>query len=127
MVIDDVHIARREKSVSRLLDNDMLHIYFLPDNTLEAIDFEEGRDDYAMLGGGRKLRHLIEFGQYCSATNEARTWAEQNSPEAIAEALVIKSLAQRILVRFYLSLRKNKHPIKVFGGLQEAKDWLNEH
>jgi len=127
VVVSEVHIARREKSISRLLENDVLHAYFLPDNTLEPEDFIKGKEDYIFLGEGRKLRHLIEFGQYCTATNEARTWAEQNSPEAIAEAIVIKSLAQRILVRFYLSLRKNTHPIKVCQGLQEAKDWLNEH
>jgi hypothetical protein len=113
------------KSESTLLENDILHVFFLPNSLLEPIDFEEGKAIYTELGDGRKLRHLIEFGEYSTATTEARTWAEANSPAAIAEAIVIKSLAQGLLVRFYLKMRKNQHPCKVFRNSSEAKNWLN--
>ena len=115
---------QRSKSISKLLNNDLLHVFYLPDSTLEVVDFKEGKNDYLRLGEGRELRYLIEFGEFCSATSKARSWAEKNSPEAIAEALVIRNLAQRILAKFYLNFRKNKHPCQIFNSAEGAQVWV---
>jgi len=42
----------------------------------------------------------------------------------IAEAVVIKNLATRIMANFYYKVTKRNFPVKVFDTKQEAINWL---
>lgn len=42
----------------------------------------------------------------------------------LAQALVVKSLAHRLIASLYMSLQKRSAPIKVFKEEELAKDWL---
>ena len=44
----------------------------------------------------------------------------------VAQALVVKNLSHRLIASLYITLQKNKSPIKVFKNIEAAKEWLTE-
>jgi len=78
------------------------------------------------LGGGKMFKNLIIAGEYSSMSSEATQY--MNSDEAhrytIADAIVIDSLAQRILGNFYLGIVNKKRPSKLFNSKEKALHWL---
>lgn len=92
---------------------------------IEVSDFEETRKVYEDLSQGKPLKFIVVFPPFSSATADARKWAEENQVTCKAEAIIFHSLAQRILIRFYLIFRKQNHPVKIFTEQSEALNWLN--
>jgi len=107
-----------------LLDTDLAYIVFQPNTLLELDDFKESLATYHKLADGKRLKMLVEFGEHTNATAEGRVFSQENNPNGIAEALVIRNLAQRILANFYITFHKQDHPIKIFNNKDLALKWL---
>lgn len=43
-----------------------------------------------------------------------------------AQAIIVTSLPNRLLVNFYIRFQKPKNPVKVFGSEKEAVEWLKK-
>ena len=50
--------------------------------------------------------------------------SEEGMQYSIAEAIVVKNLAQKIMVSFYLKINKPIRPSKAFNDEDEALEWL---
>lgn len=114
-----------EKAFITLLDENIFYVQYNQDVFLELSDFEEVRkifDEWSTFG---MLKVLVDFPEFTSASKEARDFAEKYPIDARAEAIVFKSLAQRMLVNFYLRVHRQQHPVKVFRSLEKARMWLN--
>ena len=60
-------------------------------------------------------------------TLEARLYEHpQFESLKIGQAIVIKTLAHRLLAQFYLNVRKNKYPVKIFDCETSAMNWFDE-
>lgn len=68
---------------------------------------------------------LIAGSGRTSLTQEAREVAEPTEYDTLAEAIVVKSLSERIIANFYFSTKKKSYPIKVFTSEKNAIQWLN--
>ncbi len=64
-----------------------------------------------------------------SFSKEAREYIASNEINHLvkAEALVINSLALRIMGNFYLKVNKPARPSKLFNDRSVALDWLSKH
>lgn len=75
---------------------------------------------------GEKVLMLLIADEYTSIDNSARQFL--STPEAgeqsIAEAYVIKSLAQRLLLNFLIRVNGTPVPAKFFTDIKEAEHWL---
>ncbi len=116
-------IKNTNSSIS-LIDNDIFHVIYDKDTIISVADFQETEQVYHEVSQGKKLKFLVEFPKFVTATAEARKWAETNQVEAISEAIVFNNLGQRMLIRFYLLLRIHEHPIKIFTNKETALEWL---
>ena len=69
---------------------------------------------------------IFEFGEYASADSETRDFSTQDRiPVFPAEAVVVKNLAQRILIRHYIQLMKKKGIVLgMFSNFEEAVSWF---
>lgn len=112
------------KFTAELLDGDIIHLKYEDNVILEVEDYKAGMEAYQEAGKGKKLKIMVEVGKYTSSSSEGRKYAQENNPKAIAEALVIHSLAQRMLARFYVLFHHGDHPIKVFVDPEKARRWL---
>lgn len=82
----------------------------------------------AQLQHKKKLPVLIVMESFSMPTEEARLFlAKKNSsPNAVAEAYVIHSMAQKIIGNFYLKVNKPHRPTKLFNDKVEALEWLKD-
>jgi hypothetical protein len=118
-------LVHNSKSIAALVSEDVYYINFFPNQSLEVTDFMDGFAAYEKLTKGIPYKVIIEFGTFVQVSSEAREFAQLNKQQAKAEALIVKSLGQRMLVNFYIKLKLQAHPTKVFKDFKEAINWLN--
>ena len=114
-----------KNSQIKILNKDIFFVLYQKDVHLELSDFKEARAIFEEWSANRNLKLLVEFPNFTSVSSQARDFAEKNPIAAIAEAIVYKSLAQRILVRFYLLVNRQNHPVRAFRNRARAIAWLS--
>ncbi len=119
-----MNTVKNTNSSISLIDEDIFYVVYDKGTIITVADFEETEQVYYKFSRGQKLKFLVEFPKFVTATAEARKWAETNQVDAHLEAIVFSNLAQRLLIRFYLLLRTNKHPIEIFTNKEKALKWL---
>ena len=119
-------IIKTKAFTAQMIEPGIYYAYFEPRLVLEVEDFEDSMKAYATLSQGKAVKAILEFGEYTTATNEARKYAEDNEPISIASAFIINGLAQRLLIRFYerFRRRRNKQPMRIFNNYENALKWV---
>ena len=123
--INNAQIIKNKLSTVELLSNGIVYIYYHENALLKSEDFDDVVAAYKQLSHNKPLKVLSEFGAYATATPAARKHAALVRVSCIAEAAVFKGLAQRMLLKFHILLRKQPHPFKIFQSKQNAINWLN--
>jgi hypothetical protein len=69
---------------------------------------------------------LMVAGSTTQFTNDARDFSasKEGLRFSAAEAMLVKNLAQRIIVSFYLKINKPAKPSKAFNTEEDAINWL---
>lgn len=83
-------------------------------------------DAVGTLSGGKECLVLIvadEFAQFDSDSSDFSA-SEEGQRYTTADALVVKSLSQKILANFYLKFNKPAKPTRIFTNEAEAIAWL---
>ena len=76
---------------------------------------------------GKQRCILVIPGLYGSITAEARKMSIQDeNPNTIAIGLIIESLSQRLLSKFYFKINKVPYPVQFFKSEIEATLWLHQ-
>lgn len=70
---------------------------------------------------------LTYGGKFTSIEPEAREYAQKRIFNVNAQAYIVHSLAQRIIMKFLVRLRASKMAIKIFESEDQAKVWLLKH
>ncbi|MBA2613222.1 MAG: hypothetical protein H0U95_14730 [Bacteroidetes bacterium] len=121
--------SHRYRSCNIELWDDGIIFIKLDDNS--EINLKDSIEHHAFLktkfDGKNKIRVLTESGRYTTITKEAREFSTQ--PEinlmTLASAVVIKSLAHRIVINFIISFtRKQNIKMRIFDNKEEAIEWL---
>ena len=94
------------------------------------IDSDEAMENYEAsmkLVGDRPYLSLVISAPYTTMTKEAREAI--NDPKyytnAVAQAIVVKSLANRLMGNFLIRIYKQYCPHRLFNNKEEAIKWLN--
>lgn len=110
------------------LDNGI--IYFKTDDYSET-QLEDSVFQYEYLkskfDGKKKLKILVEPGKFSTITKEAREFSAkpETNKMTMASAVVVSSLAQRLLISFIINLtQKQNMKMKIFETKQKAIEWL---
>lgn len=109
-------------------DNGIIFIK-LDDNSEVTLD--DAKEHFAFLkskfDGKNKMRVLTEPGRYTSITKEAREFSTlpETNKMTLASAVIIKSLAHRIVINFIISFarQQNMH-MRMFENKEKAIEWL---
>lgn len=109
-----------------LRSDGIVHFYIKTNITLNGNDAREMVKATGEIGGNKKYPILITSGKYGMADVDAREYAA--SPDGnqytIAGAIVVKSLAQKILGNAYIKVNKPTTPTALFNDAEKAIDWL---
>lgn len=115
---EDVNIQRKS--------NDIVYVTFKDDCNLDIPLQMRLLDYYRDITGG-KLMHFIFFAaENVSLSKEARDNAVKIEDQSMlgATAVVVDTLAYKLIANFYLKFNKPKRPYKVFSKEDEATTWL---
>ncbi len=112
-----------ESAILTFEERNLLKIHYKDNIHLELKDVKELNVFYQNLNSG-PMRVLAISGKFMTSTKEAREYAQARNSKAIGEAIVIHSLAQRLIAQFYTRFRKADHPTKVFANEKDARTWL---
>lgn len=128
MILTNNFIETRSCYINRIGETD--NILRIEKKLGENIDFDELKDidrAYKNLLENRKGKFLIVFAEDCSLTKEMKEKlaSQERSSFKEAEALVIKTLANRIEANFYKKFYKPEHPIEIFESEAEGLRWLS--
>lgn len=109
-------------------DNDIIFIK-LKDNI--QVEIEDSKKQYLFLkskyDGIHKHLILVESGLYTTISKDAREFSSkpQSNEMTKATAVIVKSLAHRILINFIIKLtHQQTMKMKLFDDKQKAIDWL---
>lgn len=110
-----------------LRDDSILEVEVNSDEEFDACDMQEVIRAAEELGKGKRLLHLMKFGARTIATKEARllSSSEFGSRFRLADALIVNSLAQRMIFNYMINVEKPVVPTRLFSNEQEAIHWLN--
>lgn len=111
----------------QVLEGDIFHINWNGGKDIEIQDIDELAKAFGEMTQGRKMKVLQEFDHFTSISNEARKYAAETAPDVAAIAYVIKGLGQRMVLRFYLNIRRRKVKAKVFMSKETALRWIKQY
>lgn len=115
-------------STTEFWDNGIIFIK-LEDN--KQIELEDSKQQFELLNskfnGINKHLVLVEPGHYTDLSKEAREFSEKPESNAMtfATAVIIRSLAQRIIINFMINFIKHgSMKMKMFENKEQAVEWL---
>lgn len=115
------------RTVKLSFDGKVLLTEIIDNMELEKEDVLENFEASQKLTKGKPYISLVITAPFTNITKEAREATNQAHyyEHTIAQALVVKTLAQRIMGNFLISLYKKYCPQRIFTNRDEAVKWLN--
>ena len=94
---------------------------------IDIQDLSEVEDAVLQLSNGQPMYLIIMLGKYSVTTKSARYHLKQQRKSGpLGEAVVARSLPQRVIGNFYARLKGDKFPVRMFGSRERATRWLLE-
>lgn len=114
----------------QMLDENTLEIVFKDNVRIELDDLKQSYVALNEYTGGRKLKKLVITGKQTEISKEARLYGHEQSlrikDSVIAEAIVVHSLYQKMVINLYTRFIKDSYPTKYFTDFGKAKEWLKD-
>jgi hypothetical protein len=112
--------------VSYFPEKGVLHTHLFAGSEIDHAMSMQTLEIAIRLTGGQKYRSLVTMEDNVSLTSEARAVgaSEQSTRPLIAQAIVVSSLATRLLGNFFIRFNKPPNPTRIFSNTNDALDWL---
>lgn len=118
-------LVESETFTMYLINEEIMHIKYNESINIEVEDIKLIQSIYEKLPEPRPRKVIQDLSFGITMSPEARKYGAENSPELSGVAYVIKGLGHRILVRFYMKMRRIDKPTKFFEKIEDALEWLN--
>ena len=119
-----------DSATVRLINSTTIEITYFDDVTVESDGIFELIWVIDQISKGRQLKHLVVVNEFTQFSLDAKkTLAIENikrKNKILSEAIVVRSLANRIIESYYIQQIKDCHKVKLFNNILEAKKWLEE-
>lgn len=114
----------------QMLDDNTVEIVFNDKAQIELDDLKVGYKHLGEFTGGKRLKKLVVTGKNTVISKEARLFGHEQSikikDQVIAEAIIVHSLYQKMIINFYSRFIKDSYPTRFFTDYEKAKQWLKE-
>lgn len=110
----------------QLLESKIVRIEVFGNLVIDEKRTKELNDAIGVLSKGKEILVLMMAQELTQVNEEAMAFSasEEGQRYTLGDAMVVKSLAQRVLANLYLSLNKPKKPSKIFNSEKDALKWL---
>lgn len=125
-MVNEIHKIELSHSTVELRNDGIVEVFFKEKVVIDLNVAHDITAVYDQLLENKKYPLLHIVGNYVQATEEARVYgaSAKGLKYSLAEAYVIRSLAQKILANFYMKVNKPSVPTRFFGSKKEAEAWL---
>lgn len=115
-------------AVARLRKDGIVEIRYADDHVASLPETRELAEIIALLGDQKPVAVLRIAGEYSDIFTGVREFlaSETAQKNMLADAIVIRSLPQRILGNFYLKVNRPRKPTRLFTSVSEAERWLRD-
>ncbi len=117
--------AAHNKFTTKIVDENIFYLHFLPNTDSTAEDYQYAYQVYNELRNSERLYVIIEIDELATMDQSAREYLQKNKFEALAAAVILRSLPQRIIYNFYIKIRQQDYPMKSFHNFEQAKKWID--
>ncbi|MCW3076810.1 MAG: hypothetical protein JWO32_1419 [Bacteroidetes bacterium] len=110
----------------QLFEPPLLRVEITMDLVITKVEAAAINEVMGILSGGKEMPYMLlanEKTQFDSSSREY-TATTEGSRYKKAEALVIRTLAHRLLAELYLKINQPPKPCKTFTNEEDAVDWL---
>lgn len=120
-------LFEREKFKLSFINNSILMIDIIDFTEIELEDIHEIRNWVKENSAKKKLFKIFNFGNGSTVSKELRefTSSEEASENTIAVAILVRSLAQQLLLDYYLKFNRPFIPTRAFSKKEKAIKWIN--
>jgi pyruvate formate-lyase activating enzyme-like uncharacterized protein len=112
----------------QMLDGNICEIVFKDKVRIELNDMAEAFDLVNSFTNHLPVKKLVITGANTEITKEARLFGHEASlkvkDNVIAEAIIVHSLYQKMVINFYSKFIKDNYPTSYFVDIEKAKEWL---
>ncbi len=127
-----------EESDPKVFDFDTAKVFLIPDGIIciaikddvdiLLADATEQHEAVRHFAGGKKRPVLIRTGDGGTMDKEGQAFyrSERVGEPALAEAIIARSLAHKLIINFLIKFDRPGRLIRMFTDEEEAVDWLNE-
>ncbi len=108
---------------------DSIILFIMKGDTI--IELQDAKEIYSItmrITAGRKYASLVDAREHVFLSKEAREWSTQTElhQNLIAQAIVVSSLANRLIANFIVRFNRSQSPMRVFSKVETARIWLDE-
>jgi hypothetical protein len=110
----------------QLIDTKLVRLEIFGKNAIGLEQAKEMNDAIGQLSKGKEIYVLILAAEITTFDKEALDFSasDEGLRYTIADALVVKSLTQKLTANFYLKINRPKKPSKIFNSEADAIKWL---
>lgn len=113
------------------IDDSTVEVIFKSDAVIGIDQIKETFKTLSELTGNEKHKKLIITGKRTEITKEARLFGMEEAKRigdfVKAEAIVVHSLYQKMVINFYRRFIDSKYPTRFFTDIDKAKEWLAKY
>lgn len=123
IIVDKVEL----RASSLFLRSDgIMYVHIKNVDEFRVDDMKDIGNGLYLIGGGKKFLNIGTIENFPIVDKEARKFSasEAAGKYTIADAIVVKSTALRLLVNAYISFNKPYRPTKMFDSEEKAVEWL---
>jgi hypothetical protein len=110
----------------QLIDPKLVRLEIFGNVSIGKKEAKEMNDAIGLLSKGKESLVLMVADEITTFNKEALDFSasEEGLKYTIGDALVVKSISQRVTANFYLKINKPKKPSKIFNSEKDAVNWL---
>lgn len=114
--------------VFKLITSGIIEICIDDNTNIDVEEVSHIKEMNMKLANGKKYAVLVNSGNFTTITKEARelTASKEFVKNTIAKALLVHSLAQLIIGRFYIRINKPHIKTHLFKDRDKAIEWLKK-
>ena len=107
-------------------ESDIVLIKLIEDSEIDVEEAEENFKATLKITKGNRYAALIDACVAVQVTPEARVYGadKERQENLIAQAIIVNSLANRLMGNFIIKFNKPKAPTKLFADYESALEWL---
>lgn len=119
----------RDKAIITRLEDGIIKVEVRDNIEFNEADLDDNYRIYLDIKTQERVPFLVIFGlnSFAQSATRLKFADKKRARIKLKEALVLTSLAHRLIAQFYINYHKPNHPTKIFSNERDALIWLREN